>query len=131
MGWSSLYHFISIKSTSDWSPRLAVYGDLGADNPQSLPRLQKEAQEGLYDAVYHVGDFGYDMYEEEGRLGDRFMREIEPLAAYVPYMTAVGNHEEKYNFSHYKVRFLELAHELTAETGEKKFTELGCKICRG
>lgn len=76
---------------------------MGADNPQSLPRLQKEAQEGLYDAIYHVGDFGYDMYEEDGQLGDRFMRQIEPIAAYVPYMTTVGNHEEKYNFSHYKV----------------------------
>ena len=78
---------------------------MGADNPQSLPRLQKEAQQGLYDAVFHIGDFGYDLYEQDGQLGDRFMRQIEPIAAYVPYMTAVGNHEEKYNFSHYKSRF--------------------------
>lgn len=33
------------------------------------------------------------------------MRQIEPIAAYLPYMTSVGNHEEKYNFSHYKARF--------------------------
>ena len=25
---------------------------------------------------------------------DKFMRQIEPIAAYVPYMTAVGNHEQ-------------------------------------
>lgn len=43
-----------------------MYGDLGSENPQSLSRLQKEAQEGLYDAVFHVGDFGYDLYEEDG-----------------------------------------------------------------
>ncbi len=27
------------------------------------------------------------------------------MAAYVPYMTCVGNHEERYNFSNYKSRF--------------------------
>lgn len=33
------------------------------------------------------------------------MRQIEPISAYVPYMTVVGNHEYKYNFSHYINRF--------------------------
>lgn len=33
------------------------------------------------------------------------MRQIEPAAAYVPYTTSVGNHEEAYNFSHYTERF--------------------------
>lgn len=37
--------------------------------------------------------------------GDEFMRQIEPISAYVPYMTVVGNHEQKYNFSHYINRF--------------------------
>ena len=105
LGWSSIYSFTSVPDSANWSPKLAVYGDMGADNPQSLPRLQKEAQQGLYDAVFHIGDFGYDLYEQDGQLGDRFIRQIEPIAAYVPYMTAVGNHEEKYNFSHYKARF--------------------------
>ena len=105
MGWSTLFNFVTVPDSAEWSPRLAVYGDMGADNAQSLPRLQKEAQEGLYDAIFHIGDFGYDLYEQDGQLGDRFMRQIEPIAAYVPYMTAVGNHEEKYNFSHYKCRF--------------------------
>ena len=27
------------------------------------------------------------------------------LAAYVPYMVTVGNHENHYNFSNYKARF--------------------------
>lgn len=58
--------FLIHNRSADWSPRLAVYGDLGSENPQSLSRLQKEAQEGLYDAVFHVGDFGYDLYEEDG-----------------------------------------------------------------
>lgn len=41
---------------SAWSPRLAVYGDLGNDNPQSLGRLQEETQKGMYDAILHVGE---------------------------------------------------------------------------
>jgi len=33
------------------------------------------------------------------------MRQIEPAAAYAPYMVVVGNHEYAYNFSHYVNRF--------------------------
>ena len=36
-------------------PRLAIYGDLGVDNAQSLSKLQKEVQGGMYDAILHVG----------------------------------------------------------------------------
>ena len=105
LGWSDIFHFTAMKSGNNWSPKFAVYGDLGSENPQSLPRLQKEVQKGLYDAILHVGDFGYDLDEDDGRVGDLFMRQIEPIAAYVPYMTTVGNHEGNYNFSHYKARF--------------------------
>ena len=33
------------------------------------------------------------------------MDQIENIAGYVPYMTAVGNHEAAYNFSNYRNRF--------------------------
>jgi acid phosphatase type 7 len=33
------------------------------------------------------------------------MNQIEPIAAYIPYMTCVGNHEYQYNFSNYVARF--------------------------
>ena len=36
----------------------------------------------------------YKSAQDNGRVGDEFMRQIEPIAAYVPYMTAVGNHEQ-------------------------------------
>uniref|UniRef100_A0A8C9AYJ6 Purple acid phosphatase n=1 Tax=Prolemur simus TaxID=1328070 RepID=A0A8C9AYJ6_PROSS len=104
-GWSRRFRFRALKNGVHWSPRLAVFGDLGADNPKALPRLRRETQQGMYDAVLHVGDFAYDMDQDNARVGDRFMRLIEPVAASLPYMTCPGNHEERYNFSNYKARF--------------------------
>lgn len=49
--------FTTIKEGTDWSPRLAVYGDLGNVNGQSIPRLQEEVQNGNFDAVLHVGGY--------------------------------------------------------------------------
>lgn len=74
---------------------MAIYGDLGNENGQSLGRLQQETQNNMYDAILHVGDFAYDMDSEDAAVGDQFMRQIEPIAAYVPYMVCAGNHEEK------------------------------------
>ena len=62
LGWSDLLFFTAPKDDPKWAPRLAVFGDMGNENPQSLPRLQEETQRGLYDAILHVGDFAYDMY---------------------------------------------------------------------
>ena len=31
--------------------------------------------------------------QDNGRYGDAFMNQIQPIAAYVPYMACVGNHE--------------------------------------
>ena len=54
-GWSSLYFFKALKSGVDWSPRMAVFGDLGRDNAKSLSYLQEETQQGKYDVFLHVG----------------------------------------------------------------------------
>ena len=58
---------------------------------------------GTIDAVLHVGDFAYDLRDDNARFGDAFMNQIQPIAAYVPYMVCPGNHEDAYNFSNYKV----------------------------
>ncbi|XP_057671572.1 acid phosphatase type 7 [Diorhabda carinulata] len=105
LGWSNLFYFKTAPDSSDWQPHLAIYGDLGNENAQSLVRLQEETQRGLYDAILHVGDFAYDMDSQNAQIGDEFMRQIESIAAYVPYMTCPGNHEEAYNFSNYRARF--------------------------
>lgn len=104
-GWSAVYWFTAKQEGTDWSPRLVVYGDLGNYNAQSLPRLQEEVQKGMYDAVLHVGDMAYNLDSENAAIGDEFMRQIETIAAYVPYQVCVGNHENAYNFSNYVNRF--------------------------
>ncbi|CAG2174604.1 unnamed protein product [Oppiella nova] len=104
-GWSPMFRFTAMRNGSDWSPRIAIFGDLGNENAQSIPRLQEEVQRGLYDTVFHIGDFAYDMDSDNARVGDEFMRQIESIAAYVPYQVCPGNHEYKYNFSNYDNRF--------------------------
>lgn len=49
--------------------------------------------------------FNFFFFQENARVGDEFMRQIQPVAGYLPYMTCPGNHEEKYNFSNYQNRF--------------------------
>ncbi|KAK7084256.1 hypothetical protein SK128_005463 [Halocaridina rubra] len=69
MGWSSLYTFKTWKTGENWPVRVVMYGDLGAENAQSLPRLQTDVQRGMYDAVIHVGDFAYNMQDQTGGAG--------------------------------------------------------------
>lgn len=95
LGWSAEFSFIVPRNDSNWSPHLVIFGDMGNENAQSLPRLQLEAQLRMYDAAIHVGDFAYDMHSENSLVGDQFMRQIEPIAAYLPYMVVPGNHEER------------------------------------
>jgi len=104
-GWSNDFWFKTPPNDRDWIPHVAVFGDLGIENGRSIPQLKDDAQRGMYHAVFHIGDFAYDMDSENGHVGDEFMNEIQPIAAYVPYMTIPGNHEEAYNFSEYRARF--------------------------
>ncbi|XP_039496996.1 acid phosphatase type 7 isoform X2 [Drosophila santomea] len=105
LGWSAVFNFKTPPAGENWSPSLAIFGDMGNENAQSMGRLQQDTERGMYDAIIHVGDFAYDMDTSNAAVGDAFMRQIESVAAYVPYMVCPGNHEEKYNFSNYRARF--------------------------
>eukprot|EP00898_Chlorokybus_atmophyticus_P003512 jgi/Chlat1/4161/Chrsp27S04232 len=108
-GWSEYSTFRAMRSPDDIAEhgglQLLVYGDMGLDNAQALRDIVKEAGTGEYDAVLHVGDIGYDLYEQEGGVADAFVESIQPIAARVPYMVSPGNHERTYNFSHYRAYF--------------------------
>lgn len=103
--WSSIFMFRTMRNDTDWSPSIGLYGDFGLSNHQSLQRLQMDHSKGMYDAIFHVGDFAYDMDSDNGYVGDKFMNMVQPLTAELPYMTCPGNHENAYNFTHYKARF--------------------------
>uniref|UniRef100_A0A1I8BYK0 Purple acid phosphatase n=1 Tax=Meloidogyne hapla TaxID=6305 RepID=A0A1I8BYK0_MELHA len=104
-GWSSIFSFVGLKERPNGGYRFAVFGDMGNVNARSLGKLQREAQNGDFDMILHVGDLAYDLDTDQGNFGDEFMRQIEPAAAYAPYMVVVGNHESAYNFSHFINRF--------------------------
>ncbi|KAJ8719863.1 hypothetical protein PYW08_012038 [Mythimna loreyi] len=104
-GWSEEFFFHTPREGQDWAVRAAIYGDMGNKNAHSLSYLQDEAQRERFDVILHVGDFAYDMDTNDALVGDEFMRQIQPLAGVVPYMTCPGNHEQAYNFSNYAARF--------------------------
>ena len=39
--------------------------------------------------ILHLGDFAYNFETNKGLMGDVFMRNIEPIAAQIPYMVYV------------------------------------------
>ena len=45
----------TLNNGTNWSPRLAVYGDMGSTNAQSLSRLINETNAGHFDAILHIG----------------------------------------------------------------------------
>ena len=85
-----IFHVKCPVEGTNWSPMIAMFGDMGNDNAVSLPYLQREVGEDVYDAVVHVGDMAYDMAELDGQRGDIFMEQIEPISSMVPYMTCPG-----------------------------------------
>uniref|UniRef100_A0A915CX44 Purple acid phosphatase n=1 Tax=Ditylenchus dipsaci TaxID=166011 RepID=A0A915CX44_9BILA len=85
---------------------ICIFGDLGYLNGTALPYIQTGVQNNEFDMVIHVGDLAYDLHTDNGDRGDQFMRQIEPIAAYVPYMVVAGNHEDDdHNFTNYASRF--------------------------
>jgi hypothetical protein len=39
----------------------AFFGDFGSTNAVSLPKLQDETHQGIYDLLIHDGDMAYDL----------------------------------------------------------------------
>jgi len=69
--------------------------------------VEDEVNSGKADMVLHVGDYAYDIFTPDpnsttnGTFGDLFFNMVQPIASVVPYMGCPGNHEGKFNLSHY------------------------------
>ena len=53
--WSKVFTMTTLNTGTNWSPRLAIYGDMGSINAKSLPILSSETDAGHFDAILHVG----------------------------------------------------------------------------
>jgi hypothetical protein len=94
--------------------RWAVLGDAGAYFPAGYSVMDGVLSDlkasGDYLGVMHVGDLAYatslvgDGAEIE-IFWDYWCEVIAPVASRVPYMIAVGNHEDPYNFTSFMHRF--------------------------
>jgi hypothetical protein len=55
LGWSDVFFFRALPDGTDWQPSIALYGDMGNKNAQSLARLQEDILHEYYHAIFHVG----------------------------------------------------------------------------
>ncbi|XP_026332563.1 acid phosphatase type 7-like isoform X2 [Hyposmocoma kahamanoa] len=101
--WSKLFYYTTFPERQAVL-RAAIYGDMGVDNAQAIPYLQQEADTDSIHFILHLGDFAYDMNDDDSHRGDQFMQKIQPFAAIVPFMVCPGNHEYSKNFTQYKSR---------------------------
>ena len=107
-GWSKEFYFKAKRNfTETIESHFLVYGDFGVGDQivETMERLIEETENYEYDAIFHVGDFAYDLDSYQGQVGDEFLRSIEPVASKVPYMVAQGNHEDGNRVQHYYYRF--------------------------
>ena len=61
-----------------------VAGDYGLLNDRSHDRLQAESLAGNLDLIVHAGDFAYDLHDEDGDRGDKFMNAQQTFLAHTP-----------------------------------------------
>ena len=102
--WSDELQFVA-PPHGDEPLALIVYGDLGLLNAQSMDKVAAEVAGGEADMVLHLGDYAYDLHTDNGTYGDTFLNNLQPIASRVPYLGVQGNHEGKWNATHYRNRF--------------------------
>jgi hypothetical protein len=102
---SQSYNFTTAPE-SDWFPTIAVYGDMGItpNAEATMPWLLADAAAGKLDIVVHIGDVAYDLSSNNGKTGDAWMVQMQPLFSHLPYETCPGNHEDANDFYEYRMR---------------------------
>jgi hypothetical protein len=96
--------FESQREDVEWSPRIAMFGDVGWTNDQVLPLLREEAAAGDVDAIVLFGDM---IYWANGESENAFMRDVSSMSANgsIPFHVTPGNGDSGGNFSIYRGDF--------------------------
>ena len=95
-GWSDIYSFTNRPADSNEAVNLIVYGDMGLSPVEpgaksTIDHVTTRVASTNVTCVVHIGDISYA--RGTGALWDAFMTQIQPIAARVPYMVGIGNHE--------------------------------------
>lgn len=95
-GWSNSFFFTTLPQGTSWQPNVLVIGDLGNIFAYTLGAIQQDAvmqKKDKFHFAIHLGDFAYDLNDNDGKMADAFFRQIEPVASSMPYQVCAGNHE--------------------------------------
>ncbi|KJE97951.1 iron/zinc purple acid phosphatase-like protein [Capsaspora owczarzaki ATCC 30864] len=103
--WSDVF---ALKTVNHTAPRLvaSVFGDMGSQmDVTSIPMLIQDTKAGAHDLVIHYGDIAYGPPNDCGASSDGFLNDIQPIAASVPYIFGVGNHESESEAANHTARY--------------------------
>ncbi len=95
-GWSSIYSFTNRPANKNEAVYMIAYGDMGLapfapGSNSTMDRVTPRVISTNITCVLHIGDISYA--RGFGAQWDGFMTQIQPIAARVPYMVGIGNHE--------------------------------------
>jgi len=95
-GWSLEWTFKSRPTAETRKTKFIAYADMSCDpspggGHPTVERALLDMTEGYRDFALHFGDLSYAL--GQAWYWDLWFRIIEPMAAQIPYMVSVGNHE--------------------------------------
>jgi hypothetical protein len=95
-GWSDVYSFTNRPANEGEDVYIIAYGDMGVENfapgaQSTINRITARVKSTRVTCLLHIGDISYA--RGAGALWDGFMNQIQPIAARIPYMVGIGNHE--------------------------------------
>jgi len=95
-GWSAIYSFTNRPASKEEAVYIVAYGDMGLAPVElgakpTIDRVTARVTSNNVTCVLHIGDISYA--RGIAAQWDGFMTQIEQIAARVPYMTSIGNHE--------------------------------------
>jgi len=95
-GWSDVYSFTNRPAKKEEEVYIIAYGDMGLAPVElgakpTIDRVIARVKSTNVTCLLHIGDISYA--RGIAAQWDGFMTQIQPIAAHVPYMVGIGNHE--------------------------------------